>query len=428
MTARLQRQVVYDVWATWPQKQRKDAVIKFILKQYEALHLPKYIEANIKVSSRSFCQKIEEKWKKAGKHKNIFLSKNANWLNGDFRLSVIASNFLLDKNVPKITSRRGRPELKFEECGSRTQKKKIRNLVSSTSKDQLLVAAEVKLRNDGNRDAAMLVKKIASSPTKGTILKKAYAAYNQKPEDLTSDQALAMMVDAQLSTHQYNVIRNQVKSLNTRKRLYPPYYKVREAKRKCYPSDIDINETYAEIKLQSLIDHTIIRLYEAQKDVFATCPFSLENQNLKLVVKWGCDGADQHRYRQKFNQQGASDENMFSISMVPIQLYCENGTSKTIFWQNPAPSSTRYCRPIKFVYAKETVELTKNEVKKIEDQAEKLLPTEITVNGLKVSVTTTMILCMIDGKVCNCLASNSSTLTCYICKAKPKDMNSPDAI
>ncbi|CAH0550930.1 unnamed protein product [Brassicogethes aeneus] len=35
-----------------------------------------------------------------------------------------------------------------------------------------------------------------------------------------------------------------------------------------------------------------------------------------------------------------------------------------------------------------------------------------------------MILCMIDGKVCNCLTGTKSSQTCYICGAQPKDMNS----
>lgn len=424
MAARLNRQAIYDVWSCNTPEKRRSAVVNFILERFDSNNLSKAIKVNIRVSARSFCQKIENKWKKANRHKHIFLSKNSDWLRGDFRLSLLASKALENVNVSK--AKRGRPELRFEECGPRAQKNKVRNLVHCTSEKQLLTATEMKLRKEGKRELAIGVREIASSSTEGTSLKKARKAQNQKSDTLTPDQALAMMIDAQLSTYQYNIIRNQIKPFN--KNLYPPYYKVKLAKQLCYPSDIIISEVSAEIKLQSLINHTILRLYEAQKDVFEAFPFSPENKNPVLVVKWGCDGADQHKYRQKFIEEGASDGSMFSLSMVPLQLYFDNRTSKSVLWKNPAPSSTRYCRPIKFFFGKETAEVTRSEVRKIEEQIEKLLPTEVNVNNLVINITTKMVLSMIDGKVCNSLSSNTSTSTCYLCKAKPRDMNSPNSI
>lgn len=93
-----------------------------------------------------------------------------------------------------------------------------------------------------------------------------------------------------------------------------------------------------------------------------------------------------------------------------------------------SPASTRYCRPIKFVFAKETVNVITTEVNKIKEQVTSLSPTKIIVNDIEVLVKPTLIFCMIDGKICNAVASCASTQTCYLCGAKPKDMNNVSRI
>lgn len=92
----------------------------------------------------------------------------------------------------------------------------------------------------------------------------------------------------------------------------------------------------------------------------------------------------------------------------------------TILWQNPRPSSTRFCRPIKLIFQKETPELCKNEIKNIEDQISKIKPTVIDDHQLTISHAFKMT--MIDGKMFSVI-SNSSTQTCGICGASPKMMN-----
>jgi hypothetical protein len=59
----------------------------------------------------------------------------------------------------------------------------------------------------------------------------------------------------------------------------------------------------------------------------------------------------QCRYKQKWNED---DGNVLTTSMVPLQLYGFYGDKKTIIWQNSRPSSTSYCRPIRFRFTKET--------------------------------------------------------------------------
>ena len=189
----------------------------------------------------------------------------------------------------------------------------------------------------------------------------------------------------------------------------------------CYPNDITITETSAEISLQSLLEHTVTRLCEVQEDVLKTLPDVVSN--IDIAIKWGCDGAQQSVYRQKFSNGQSTDESLFSISMVPIQIYDVNDNRKYVIWQNPAPSSTRYCRPLKFVFAKETVDVVKSEVQKVEEQISNLTPIVITVDNREFICKPTMTLCMIDGKICNAVSDCSSTQRCYLCGAQPSEMN-----
>lgn len=68
----------------------------------------------------------------------------------------------------------------------------------------------------------------------------------------------------------------------------------------------------------------------------------------KMGLQWGASSG-MSEYKQKFTNPDDSDANIFVTSLVPIQLIQGNPNSKEnkiILWQNPRPSSTRFCRPI----------------------------------------------------------------------------------
>lgn len=92
-------------------------------------------------------------------------------------------------------------------------------------------------------------------------------------------------------------------------------------------------------------------------------------------------------------------------------------------WKNPRPSSTKYCRPIKFEYASESKEKIIFEVNQIKKQINNLIPTIIDTGTGYYEVKHEMILTMIDGKVCQALTGTLSASTCVICGAKPSEMN-----
>lgn len=176
---------------------------------------------------------------------------------------------------------------------------------------------------------------------------------------------------------------------------------------KCYPTNIEVNEYSAKIPLQDLINHTTKRLLESI-NYFGTKDFEDFTQ-FDLHFKWGCDGSSGHsEYHQKYYNKSENekeqlidvesnnefdienedvnetytnekcDANLFLFSVVPLKLIgTKNNNLVSIVWENHKPSSTRYCRPIKFIFEKETISSTKREVGKIEKEINELNPFEI---------------------------------------------------
>ena len=121
----------------------------------------------------------------------------------------------------------GQPSKSFSGCGPKAQKYKLQHLLES-SNQELSTATEMKLRKERKRDSASIIKELSVvSPNLGVILKKTRKSSLKQPASLSAEQALGLIVDADLSTQQYQRICEQAGSLNCK--LYPPYHKVKEA-------------------------------------------------------------------------------------------------------------------------------------------------------------------------------------------------------
>jgi hypothetical protein len=66
-----------------------------------------------------------------------------------------------------------------------------------------------------------------------------------------------------------------------------------------------------------------------------------------MVCQWGDDGSSgQTQYKQKFNDPSTfTVQTMFMFSFVPFELRNFPNSNKDcdIIWQNPLPSSTKFC-------------------------------------------------------------------------------------
>lgn len=386
------------------------------LKTY-LLKASNYSEKSSDVVRRKFSHFISDfktKWFACNRTTTRFLDKNEEWLN----TMLSFPKFSPSSNTKKI----GRPSLEFMECSERTKRQKTEKLRSNTDIHELCYATQMSLRSSGNTDAAKLVKEITfSSPKRATRYRKAFKMSQSPIIQLSGESALSMIVDAKLTRHQYNIIRSKDK------KRFPSYKIVQAAKRRCYPqkSDIIVNSTFAEVKLQSLLNHTIQRLFDVQKEVLETLtPEQL--CHLRLISKWGFDGSSgQSLYKQKFESANDNDASIFFTSLVPIQLVYENPNSKEsiVIWQNPRPSSTRFCRPIKMEFVHESDQFTMKEKEYMEKQINELEITTVKVGNMDAFINHRLLFTMVDGKVCNAVTSTKYTLRCFICGATSMNFN-----
>lgn len=211
---------------------------------------------------------------------------------------------------------------------------KISVLVNKTSSNELMLAARISLNKSGKRNALEFLSMLNSN-TESEVNLEANNILSYTP-----DEALALYGDGDFTKSSYKLMLSGVKLRNAK--IYPSYDLLLQAKKKCYPVGVQVADTFAEVTLQSLVDHTSIRIIESKKDTFS----NLTENTITAIYKWGCDGnSGNSAYRQKFSVSDFNriDENIFAICIVPLQMKMGN----IILWDNDRPSLTRFCRPIK---------------------------------------------------------------------------------
>ncbi|CAH2102438.1 unnamed protein product [Euphydryas editha] len=350
---------------------------------------------------------IKQRWAKANKHQNVFLKTNQSWLEGTFEIPI------------ESASPQGRPPKSFGELSERSKRRKTEEIRASVGDEVIVHAATSVLQTTGHRTASKMLKDITNSPTRASKYRKAYSRVtaNDKVPPLTPLQALKMFVEADLTRRQYEIIRA------TNPQHFPCYDLILKAKQECYPpkESLRITATCAESNLQCLMDLTVTRLSKYLEDVIIRLN-EQERKSLMIICKWGCDGSQQSKYKQSYDNETDSDANIFMSSFVPLRIVCGKEGSK-IVWQNPTPSSSRFCRPIRFRFVKETTDITKEEIKYVQESIKQLKKTVVMLNEEEFSFGHQLKMSMIDGKVCNAATDTKSTSQCYICGATSKTFN-----
>lgn len=285
---------------------------------------------------------------------------------------------------PSCSTKLGRPAKDFEDCQVRTKRFKAAELASKYSQEHLNMASKV---------------------MGGNIPTRCY---------IRSPAVLAMMMDAELTKSQYEAIKSFLK--NEGYDILPPYANVREEKRHCYPDEIEISEKAASVSLQSLMDHTLSRLFQTFPDE----ELNGMTDKLEFTCKWGCDGSSGHVEYNQSLAADVSDKTLLLACMVPLSLQT---ISQEEYWRNKSPSSTRFCRPISFEFTKETKEKVLSLVEKINLDIAALKNTEVVACGKQFSIKHNFVFTMLDGKTAQTVTGTSSAAVCYICKAKPTEMN-----
>lgn len=286
--------------------------------------------------------------------------------------------------------KRGRPEKEFINCKDRSKRSKATELADQYSMEHLAMASTV-------------------------------AAKNKKSHTyISSSTALALLIDADLSKYQYDTLKCVLQGEGYD--ILPPYSYILEEKSKCYPENIEISETKASVNLQSLMDHTTTRLFKSFSKEFVDARSNLE---CTLTSKWGCDGSSGHSEYNQSLPSDSTDKNLLMASMVPLSL---KASSNETVWQNKTPSSTRYCRPICFEFTKETKEKVLDLVNTMTNDISNLKNTTVMSFGKEIIVHHNLVFTMLDGKTAQTVTNTTSGAVCYICKAKPTEMNNLENI
>lgn len=226
----------------------------------------------------------------------------------------------------------------FEDLGNK-QKKRRSGTLLDYPEEELAFAFVTKLKSNGKEVLARIIDDLMKKPEKVEDVE-SFLFMNEKKDTMHEDQVLALTTSLDLSKWKYLTLRSAL----TQQLKLPSYHKLLEAKKRCYPeaSDIIISEDGVKVKLQALLNITTRRIVQVVGD-----DLNISSGNLKLTSKWGFDGSSaQSNYKQKSEMAEFDDSSVFMTSLVPLKLEAGN----VVIWSNPKPSSTFYCRPVKFQF------------------------------------------------------------------------------
>ena len=356
--------------------------------------------------SRTVLSHLKRRWSAAKRNKKDFLQRYANWL-------------AVEERLPHpVCSRKvsGRPILPFSAKGRRAKLRATADIRGSYSSPELVFSAASAVYGQGRRQASRLLEE-AGSPRRGPLLvSRSRNRAEHKP--YTNEEALALMVDLNLSRSRYTDLQQSTKKRHCS--LFPSYKRAVSAKLLCLPpSDaITVRPDGARVELQQLLNHTSTRLLQLQAEVVSRVTTDRPAE-LTLHLKWGMDGSSGH---SPYKQLGLDeDQQMFITTVVPLQLVTERGE---VVWNNSTPSSTRFCRPVSLQYVKETREVTEQELQRMRADIDALQPLVADQQVVRYVLSMTMV----DGKVTNVATATSSSQRCSMCGVTPRAVNDIEAV
>ena len=326
--------------------------------------------------------------------------------------------FIIVEEVPELVpeevpegAKGGRPCISFAQASGKTKRRKSLVLAEGHTADELLSAAKVQLKMEGRMKEENIISRVLSN----SIETNAYS----------NTEALALMLDTKLSKRAYCNVRDSAKKKGIS--IYPPYYRLLEEKKSILPA-ISATDYSASVNLQELLDITVDRIMK----IVPVQTELVDGEALTLITKYGFDGAtSQAVYMQAGIAEDGGDrpadsveQSLFLTCMVPLKLKSFN----KVIWENNKPSSTLFCRLIRFRYVKESKETILEEERFLR-QAD-LAPTNLQiVEGVNVPCFHSMELTMVDGKIHTVLSPlTDSTQCCSVCGISPSDMNKLDVI
>jgi hypothetical protein len=169
--------------------------------------------------------------------------------------------------MPYNSGRSGRRKLTFEKSSGKNKRRKSKDLRKSIGLPELAHATNMNLLSVGKTDAAKLRSgALETAPMKALRIRKVWAAHTKNIFiTYTSEEALSLFTEAQLTKSQYINILSQAKIKNCK--MCPIFRVIKAPKVERYPSNdiILIQKYFVEMCLQTLMDETVSRIIMAKK-------------------------------------------------------------------------------------------------------------------------------------------------------------------
>nr|CAI5851502.1 unnamed protein product [Callosobruchus analis] len=252
--------------------------------------------------------------------------------------------------------------------------------------------------------------------TSSTLLQNQTGPSTSHKKCFSVQKALALYLDLDLSENNNLTLSSTLNALHPG--LFLGLYKLRQYKKTIAPINVVASEPSTEAHLQDLLNTTTKSIIETVQ------PDSLENvsNSLTLVSKWEFDGSSGHSpYKQKFTDTESTDEFLMLTAFVPLKLI-DNRNRKEV-WKNPRPSSTLFCRPIRFQYIKECKDVVKAEEQTATSDIEKLQQFKVIQSGQEIFAKYEMLLTMLHGSAISTLSGTNANQNCFIRGATTKTIN-----
>lgn len=389
------------MWLSCKKSEKEGSISMKLLSLLSIFEPTENVQKECIKVSHYFCLRMNKLRQKSSIKRQRFVEENKNWLEAEVYMIDSLLQYISQSNTLRVsgTSRdfsgcsRGRPQLAFEECTLQTKRRRVKELLKTHSLQELTFAAHEFARLSGTS-----------------------SDYHLKPKTLPVEETLALILDLDLSERKYNVLRSVVNNMHNE--CFPSMYKIKKYRNDLLPKNINISESGAEVDLQELLNNTVHSILKIIKDDGNV----KNNISLTLICKYGFNGSSGHSiYRQKFIDPNMTDEYVFFIAMSPLNLV-DRDTNK-VLWNNPRSSSTFFCRPIKFIFSKETSQLILQEDSLIKKKIDDLKELKVTQDEKNISVNYTMLFTMLDGSSINTLSHTNAAQRCFICGASPKEMN-----
>lgn len=160
-------------------------------------------EKRISHQINRFKSEYKSRWNAVHRIENRFFENNKNWLNTSI-------------SFPRVIVKRGRPQVPFDESTERMKRQKTIALRRSTSLSELGYATQMELRVSGQTEASKFVKEIVTNPSSCSKYTNNFSN-SSEIIPISGEDAVALIIEAGLSRHQYEVIRAKIP------KMYPSY-------------------------------------------------------------------------------------------------------------------------------------------------------------------------------------------------------------